>query len=95
MAKTRRKRLKQFAILNASKKITFFPEIHSLSQNPTFCQCIMVLIGLKIVTIVITFIGGVKLKPAEESAQEILIHWQPMDFDIMLARTFCALMLSF
>jgi hypothetical protein len=53
------------------------------------------LIGLKIVTIVITFIGGVKLKPAEESAQEILIHWQPMDFDIMLARTFCALMLSF
>jgi hypothetical protein len=33
MAKTRRKRLKQFAILNASVKITFLPEIHDLTQN--------------------------------------------------------------
>jgi hypothetical protein len=36
MAKTRRKRLKQFAILNAPKKIAFSPEIHNLAQNPTF-----------------------------------------------------------
>jgi hypothetical protein len=33
MAKTRRKRLKQFAILNASAKIAFSPEIRDRTQN--------------------------------------------------------------
>jgi hypothetical protein len=94
MAKTRRKRLKQFAILNASKKSLFSPK-STISLKIRLLPVHHGLIGLKIVTIVITFIGGVKLKPAEESAQEILIHWQPMDFYIMLAKTFCALMLSF
>jgi hypothetical protein len=35
MAKTRRMRLKQFAILSASDKIAFSPESHNLAQNPT------------------------------------------------------------
>jgi hypothetical protein len=48
MAKTRRKRLKQFAILNASAKIAFTPESHDLTQNSTlrdpirFCKYIFV-----------------------------------------------------
>jgi hypothetical protein len=33
MAKTRRKRLKQFAILDASAEIAFSPEIHDLARN--------------------------------------------------------------
>jgi len=36
MAKTRRRLLKQFAILNASAKIAFSPEIHDLAQNRLF-----------------------------------------------------------
>jgi hypothetical protein len=37
MAKTRRKRLKQFAILYASAKIAYSPEIHNLTHKPMVC----------------------------------------------------------
>jgi hypothetical protein len=40
MAKTRRGLLKQFAILDASMKIAFFPEILDLVHHPIYCRTI-------------------------------------------------------
>ncbi|RJP44531.1 MAG: hypothetical protein C4548_05920 [Desulfobacteraceae bacterium] len=36
MARTRRRLLRQLAILDAAMKIALFPEIHDLAHNPTF-----------------------------------------------------------
>jgi hypothetical protein len=40
MARTRRRLLKQLAILNASMKIAFLPESLDLAHHPTFCDSV-------------------------------------------------------